>query len=167
MSAARERSGLWWLPVALAVIGLDQWTKALVVRYIGLHEAVRVLPVLDLTLTYNSGAAFSFLASESGWQRWLFTGLALVITVLIALYLRQLEARGQALLCLALTLIMGGALGNLIDRLRIGHVVDFVSAHWHGAYFPAFNVADSAITVGAALLFIDVLRERGAGRRRS
>ena len=162
MSSIRGKSGLWWLPVTLAVIGLDQWTKALVVRYIGLHDAVRVLPVLDLTLTYNSGAAFSFLAGESGWQRWLFTALALAVAVLITLYLRQLEARRQGLLCLALSLIMGGALGNLIDRLRIGHVVDFVSAHWHGAYFPAFNVADSAITVGAVLLFIDVWRSRGA-----
>ena len=162
MSAIRDKSGLWWLPVALAVIGLDQWTKALVVRYIGFQDAVRVLPMLDLTLTYNSGAAFSMLARESGWQRWLFTLLALVVAVLIALYLRQLEARRQGLLCLALSLIMGGALGNMIDRLRIGHVVDFVAVHWHGAYFPAFNMADSAITVGAVLLFIDVWRGRGA-----
>ena len=163
MSAPRgKKSGLWWLPVAVAVIGLDQWSKALVVRHIALHAVVRVLPVLDLTLTYNSGAAFSFLAGESGWQRWLFTLLALAVAVLITLYLRGLEARRQALLCLALVLIMGGALGNLIDRLRIGHVVDFVSAHWHGAYFPAFNLADSAITLGAVLLFIDVWRGRGA-----
>ncbi len=163
MSAPRgKKSGLWWLPVAAVVIGLDQWSKALVVRHIALHAVVRVLPVLDLTLTYNSGAAFSFLAGESGWQRWLFTLLALAVAVLITLYLRGLEARRQALLCLALVLIMGGALGNLIDRLRIGHVVDFVSAHWHGAYFPAFNLADSAITLGAVLLFIDVWRGRGA-----
>lgn len=160
MSALRAGSGLWWLPAALAVIALDQWTKTLVVAHIGLGQVVRVLPTLDLTLTYNSGAAFSFLAGESGWQRWLFTLLALAVVVLIGLYLKQLEARRQGLLCLALSLIMGGALGNLIDRLRLGHVVDFVAAHWHAHYFPAFNVADSAITVGAVLLFIDVLKGR-------
>ena len=162
MSTIRGKSGLWWLSVTGLVIALDQWTKALVVRHIAYHGAVRLLPVLDLTLTYNSGAAFSFLAGESGWQRWLFTGLALAVAVLITLYLWRLDARRQGLLCLALSLIMGGAIGNLIDRLRLGHVVDFVLAHWHGAYFPAFNVADSAITVGAVLLIIDLWRERGA-----
>lgn len=165
MSTAVGKSGLWWLPVAGLVIALDQWTKALVVRYITYHGTVRLLPVLDLTLTYNPGAAFDFLADASGWQRWLFTGLALVVAGLIALYLRGLDARRQGLLCLALSLIMGGAIGNLIDRVRIGHVVDFVLAHWHGAYFPAFNVADSAITVGAVLLFIDLWRERGERAR--
>jgi signal peptidase II len=162
MSAMHRASGLWWLPVTVLVVALDQWTKALVVRHIAYHGVVRLLPVLDLTLTYNSGAAFSFLAEESGWQRWLFTALALAVAVLITLYLWRLDARRQGLLCLALSLIMGGAIGNLIDRLRIGHVVDFVLAHWHGAYFPAFNLADSAITVGAVLLLIDVWRERGA-----
>jgi len=162
MSAVGGRSGLWWLPATALVIALDQWTKALVVRHIAVHGLVRLLPVLDLTLTFNTGAAFSFLADASGWQRWLFTGLALAVAVLITSYLWRLDARRQGLLCFALSLIMGGALGNLIDRLRIGHVVDFVLAHWHGAYFPAFNVADSAITVGAVLLFIDLWRERGA-----
>lgn len=163
MSKAREISGLWWLPVAGLVIALDQWTKAWVVDHVTYHGAMRVLPVLTLTLTYNSGAAFSMLAGESGWQRWLFSALAVGVAALIALYLRRLDARRQGLLCLALTLIMGGALGNLIDRLRIGHVVDFVLAHWRGVYFPwYFNVADSAITVGAVLLFIDLWRERGA-----
>lgn len=163
MSTPGGRNGLWWLPVTALVIGLDQWTKAWVVHHVAFHEPMRILPVLTLTLTYNSGAAFSMLADESGWQRWLFAALAVVVAVLITLYLRRLQARRQGLLCLALSLIMGGALGNLIDRLRIGHVVDFVLAHWRGIYFPwYFNVADSAITVGAVLLFIDLWRERGA-----
>lgn len=161
--AASAPSGWRWLPVSLAVIGLDQLVKAWVVAHIPLYGTVPILPVLNLTLTYNRGAAFSFLADASGWQKWLFAGLALAVALGIVLWLKRLDAKRNALLCLGLALILGGALGNLIDRLRIGHVVDFVSAHWHGAYFPAFNVADSAITVGAVLLLFDALREsRGA-----
>lgn len=158
--AAGESSGWAWLPATLAVIALDQWTKAWVVHHIPYQGAVRVLPVLDLTLTYNTGAAFSFLDGASGWQRWLFAALAVLVSALIVWYLKRLHARSQGLLCLALALILGGALGNLTDRLRLGHVVDFIAAHWHGAFFPAFNVADSAISVGAALLLIDLWRER-------
>ncbi|HEX8756323.1 MAG TPA: signal peptidase II [Steroidobacteraceae bacterium] len=161
---AREPGGLRWLPVTLAVIALDQIVKLWIVQHLALYRTVRVLPVLDVTLTYNRGAAFSFLADESGWQKWLFAGLAVVVAFGIVLWLRRLGARRQRLLCLGLTLILGGALGNLIDRLRIGHVVDFILAHWHGVYFPwAFNIADSAITVGAVLLALDALLEtRGA-----
>jgi signal peptidase II len=157
-AAAREPSGWRWLPVTAAVIALDQLVKAWVVQHLTLHGTMRVLPVLELTLTYNRGAAFSFLAGASGWQKWLFAGLAVAVGIGILVWLRRLGGRRQRLLCLSLTLIMGGAIGNLIDRLRIGHVVDFVLAHWHGVYFPwAFNVADSAITVGAALLLLDAL----------
>ncbi len=152
-------SGRVWLALSLAVIALDQWTKAWAVRHLSFHIARPVLPVLDLTLAYNTGAAFSFLADQSGWQRWLLTALALVVAVLIVGYLGRLHARRQGLLCAALALILGGALGNLIDRLRLGYVVDFISAHWRGHYFPAFNVADSSITIGAALLLVDLLRE--------
>jgi signal peptidase II len=159
-AASRARSGWRWLPVTVAVIALDQLVKAWVVAHLALHATLRVLPVLDITLTYNRGAAFSFLAGASGWQKWLFAGLAAVVGAGIVLWLRRLDGRRQRLLCLSLTLIMGGALGNLIDRLRIGHVVDFILAHWHSVYFPwAFNVADSAITVGAALLLLDALLE--------
>jgi signal peptidase II len=162
-TAAREPSGLRWLPVTVAVIGLDQLVKLWVVAHLALYGTQRILPVLDITLTYNKGAAFSFLAGASGWQKWLFAGLAVAVAAGIVLWLRRLNGRAQRLLCLSLTLIMGGALGNLIDRLRIGHVVDFIIAHWHGLYFPwAFNVADSAITVGATLLLIDAwLESRG------
>ena len=159
-SAARELSGWRWLPVTVAVIALDQIVKAWVVAHLTLHGTMRVLPVLEITLTYNRGAAFSFLAAASGWQKWLFAGLAVAVGLGILLWLRRLNGRRQRLLCLSLTLIMGGAIGNLIDRLRIGHVVDFILAHWHGVYFPwAFNVADSAITVGAVLLVLDALLE--------
>ncbi len=167
-TAAREPSGWRWLPVTAAVIALDQLVKAWVVQHLTLHGTLRVLPVLELTLTYNRGAAFSFLAGASGWQKWLFAGLAVAVGVVILLWLRRLNGRRQRLLCLSLTLIMGGAIGNLIDRLRIGHVVDFILAHWHHVYFPwAFNVADSAITVGAALLVLDALLEtRGPKKER-
>jgi signal peptidase II len=167
-AATQPASGLPWLPVTVAVIVLDQMVKLWVVAHLALYGTVRVLPVLDVTLTYNRGAAFSFLAGASGWQKWLFAGLAVVVAAGIMLWLRRLNGRTQRLLCLSLTLIMGGALGNLIDRLRIGHVVDFIIAHWHGVYFPwAFNIADSAITVGATLLLIDALLEsRGPKKER-
>ena len=166
--ATRPASGLPWLPVTVAVIVLDQMVKLWVVAHLALYGTVRLLPVLDITLTYNRGAAFSFLAGASGWQKWLFAGLAVIVAAGIMLWLRRLNGRTQRLLCLSLTLIMGGALGNLIDRLRIGHVVDFIIAHWHGVYFPwAFNIADSAITVGATLLLIDALLEsRGPTKER-
>jgi signal peptidase II len=166
-SAPRPFSGRVWLALSLAVIGLDQWSKAWVVRHLGFHVARPILPVLDLTLAYNTGAAFSFLADESGWQRWVLTLLALVVAVLIVGYLGRLEARRQGLLCAALALILGGALGNLIDRLRLGYVVDFISAHWHGHYFPAFNMADASISIGAALLLIDLGRESRHARTSS
>ena len=167
-AVAREPSGWRWLPVTLAVIGLDQLVKRWIVEHLALYRTVHLLPVLDITLTYNTGAAFSFLAGASGWQQWLFAGLAAAVAAGITLWLRRLNARTKWMLCLSLTLIMGGALGNLIDRLRIGHVVDFILAHWHRVYFPfAFNVADSAITVGAALLLIDAWVESRGPKKES
>lgn len=166
-TGAREPTGWRWLPVSVAVIGLDQAVKLWIVAHLVLYGTIRILPVLDITLTYNTGAAFSFLAGASGWQKWLFAGLAVAVVCAVALWLKRLNGRTQRLLCLSLTLIMGGALGNLIDRLRIGHVVDFILAHWHGAYFPAFNVADSAITVGAALLLIDAWLESRRPKKES
>ena len=161
-----EANGWRWLPVTLAVILLDQATKAWMVQHFRLFESVHVLPVLDITLMFNTGAAFSFLSDASGWQKWLFVGLALVVGVAILGWLRRLKAGSQALLCCSLTLILGGALGNVIDRLRIGHVVDFISAHWgRNYYFPAFNVADSAITIGAILLLLDAWRESRSAKK--
>jgi signal peptidase II len=157
-------SALRWLWLALAVIVLDQASKALVVETFELFEVLPLLPMLELTRLHNTGAAFSFLAGASGWQRWFFIGLALVVAAGITVWLRQLPARGQSLLAAGLALVMGGALGNVIDRVQHGHVIDFIHLHWREAYFPAFNVADSAITIGAALLILDALFE---GRRRA
>jgi signal peptidase II len=163
-AAALQPSGWRWLPITVAVIGLDQFVKIWIVEHLSVYRSVRVLPVLDVTLTYNRGAAFSFLAQASGWQQWLFAALAVAVAAGITLWLRRLNGRTQRTLCISLSLIMGGALGNLIDRVRIGHVVDFILAHWHDVYFPwAFNIADSAITVGAVLLVLDAwVESRGS-----
>jgi signal peptidase II len=148
-----------WLWLSFAVIVLDQATKFLVVRFFELYERVEVLPVLDFTLLHNTGAAFSMLANASGWQRWFFIGLACVVSVVLVVWIWR-TPRGEKLLPLALSLILGGAIGNVIDRIWHGYVVDFIHAHWGAAYFPAFNIADSAITVGAALLIFDAFREK-------
>lgn len=148
-----------WLWLSAAIIGLDQATKFLVTRFLELYERVEVLPVLDFTLLHNTGAAFSLLANASGWQRTFFIVLAFAVSALILVWIWR-TPRGEKLLPLALALILGGALGNVIDRILHGYVIDFIHAHWGNAYFPAFNVADSAITVGAALLIVDAFREK-------
>jgi len=150
-----------WLWLSAAVIALDQATKFLVTRFFELYERVEVLPVLDFTLLHNTGAAFSMLANASGWQRPFFVVLGLVVSLMLVVWIWR-SPRGDKLLPVALALILGGALGNVIDRVRLGYVVDFIHAHWGAAYFPAFNIADSAITVGAALLIIDAFREKRA-----
>jgi len=152
---AGERSGWVWLPVSGLVIALDQLTKFLVSTRLALYERVEILPVLDFTHMHNPGAAFSFLAGASGWQRWFFSALAVIVGLALLVWLTRLKARTHAILACALALILGGAVGNLIDRLRLGYVVDFIYAHWNERAFPAFNVADSAITVGAGLLLLD------------
>ncbi len=159
--AARLRQVAGWLAWALVLVLLDQATKAWVVGALGYGQRVPVLPVFDLTLLYNTGAAFSFLADGGGSQRWLFTGIAGIAAVLI---LRWLYTQAtERLLCAALTAILGGALGNAIDRLLHGHVVDFLLFYWRDWYFPAFNLADVAITCGAVLLILDdILRARRA-----
>jgi signal peptidase II len=144
-----------WYALAGLVVILDQISKWVVLENIRLGEAINVAPFWNWVLTYNPGAAFSFLADQPGWQRWLFTALALAVSGWIALELRRHPE--QKLLSLALALIMGGALGNVIDRIRFGAVVDFVQWHAAGYYWPAFNVADSAITVGAILLVFSTL----------
>ena len=158
-----EPNGWRWLYLTAVVVLLDQLAKEDVLDSLVLHESIRVLPVLNITLMYNTGAAFSFLADGSGWQRWLFTALAIGIAVAILVWLRQLKARSQWIVACGLSLVLAGAVGNVTDRIRHGHVVDFIHAHWGNAYFPAFNVADSAITVGAILLLIDAFLE---GRRK-
>lgn len=147
-----------WYGLAGLVVVLDQLSKWIVLDRLHFGETVYVAPFWNWVLTYNPGAAFSFLADQPGWQRWLFTGLALAVSGWIALLVRQAPPRLQAL---ALTLVMGGALGNVIDRVRFGAVVDFIQWHAAGYYWPAFNIADSAITVGAILLVVEQLTATG------
>ena len=158
-------SGWRWLPLSAGVIVADQVVKAWIVHHFSLVERVHELPVLDIILTYNRGAAFSFLSDASGWQRWLFVILALIVSTTLIIWMRRLRTRVHALLACALALIVGGALGNMIDRIATGRVVDFIHLHWGRHYFPAFNIADSAITVGAVLLLIDAWREVRAARK--
>lgn len=160
-------SGWRWLPLSAAVIVLDQLSKLWMVHHFFFLERLRLLPVLDIVLTYNTGAAFSMLAGASGWQRWVFVALALAVVVVLLLWMRRLAAATQGLIACGLALIVAGALGNMIDRLRLGHVIDFIWAHWGEHYFPAFNVADSAITVGAGLLLLDAWLEARGGRGRA
>lgn len=160
-------SGWRWLPLTATVIVADQASKLWIVHHFSFLQRVRLLPVLDVILTYNTGAAFSMLADAAGWQRWVFIALALGVSVALVVWLRRLAAATHALVACGLALIVGGALGNMLDRLRLGHVIDFIHAHWGPHYFPAFNVADSAITVGAGLLLLDAWREARAGRRGS
>ncbi len=145
---------LW---IALAVTLIDQVSKSLIVWNFREYEVVTVWPVFDLTLVYNRGAAFSFLADAGGWQQYLFVGLALVISLLLLVWLWRLSPKLQ-LEAWGLSLVLGGALGNLVDRLVHGQVVDFLMWHWEEYYFPSFNLADSAITLGVALLLIEALR---------
>jgi signal peptidase II len=151
-----------WLWLSVAVVALDQATKFLVTRFLELYERVEVLPVLDFTLLHNTGAAFSILAGASGWQRNFFIGLGSIVSLGLIVWLWRLP-RGERLLPISLALIVGGAIGNVIDRVLHGYVIDFIHAHWGGAYFPAFNIADSAITIGAALLLLDAFREKRTG----
>ena len=119
--------------------------------------------MLNFTRLHNTGAAFSLLAGADGWQRWFFIGLAFVVSTILIIWIFRLP-RGDKLLSMALALILGGAIGNVIDRILYGHVIDFIQVHWQDAYFPAFNVADSAITIGAGLLILDALRGGGVKR---
>jgi signal peptidase II len=145
-----------WLGIALAVILLDQFTKTLILGDFQLGDSRAVTAFFNVVRVHNTGAAFSFLAGAAGWQRWFFVGLGLAAAIFIVWMLRR--HGGQRLFGWALALILGGAVGNVVDRLMHGYVVDFIQVHHRGWYFPSFNIADSAITVGAALLIIDELR---------
>ena len=153
-----------WLALAAVLIALDLWTKHLASTHLVLFEAVEVLPWLNWRLAHNTGAAFSFLAQAGGWQRWFFTGLALVVSVVLIIWISRLR-RDEWLVASALALVLAGALGNAIDRVCLGYVVDFIDVHAGGHHWPAFNVADSAITCGIILLLIDAVRETLANRR--
>ena len=160
-SSPAARSGnaslIPWLGLSLIVILLDQVSKITITRLFSYAESLAVTSFFNLTLVFNKGAAFSFLAAESGWQRYLFTVLGLAAAAYITFLLKRHST--QKLFCTALALIMGGALGNVIDRMLYGHVVDFLDFHYLDVYhFPAFNLADSAIVLGAGLFILDELR---------
>jgi signal peptidase II len=148
-------SAVRWLWLAVLVVALDQASKAWIVAHFELYQTQTITVFLEIIRTHNTGAAFSFLAGASGWQRWLFIGLGIAVSVGVPVWLRV--ASPGPLVAAGLSLIVGGALGNVIDRVWQGHVIDFLHVHYRGFDFPAFNVADSAITVGAAFLILDVL----------
>lgn len=173
-----------WLWLSLAVLLADQVTKMWVVTHFGgygvggflehamagnlpqgMFRAIEVLPVLDITLMVNTGAAFSLLATAGGWQRWFFIALAVVVIGFILYWLRKLPASGHGFVAVALALVLGGAFGNLVDRAAYGWVIDFIHLNWDGRYFPAFNLADAAISVGAVMLVIDAFF--GSGRQKT
>jgi signal peptidase II len=158
-------SGIRWLWISLLVIVVDQLSKLWIERSMVLGESFAVLPVLDIVRAHNSGAAFSFLADAGGWQRWAFSLLAVGVSIALVFWLRKLALATHALLASGLVMILGGAIGNVIDRIEHGYVVDFVHAHWGAAYFAAFNVADAAISIGAVLVILDALLEGRRARR--
>ena len=152
---------LQWLGLAFVILLIDQFTKVLIVGFYQLGDSTTVTSFFSLVRWHNTGAAFSFLAGSAGWQRWFFTAIGVLAAALILWLLKSHS--GQKLFSFALACILGGAIGNVIDRLLYGYVVDFLSFHWHNWHFPAFNVADSAITIGAACLILDeLLRVRRA-----
>ena len=153
---ARNRTSPWlWLALAALLLLLDQFTKVLIVGALQLGDGFAVTSFFNIVRVHNTGAAFSFLAQAGGWQRWFFTGLGVVAAVFIVWLLHRHP--GQRLFGFAMACVLGGAVGNVIDRVLYGHVVDFLDFHAWGLHFPAFNVADSAITVGAACLILDEL----------
>lgn len=153
-----------WLWLSAVVLGLDLWTKQIVLQALDFRERMTLIPgYFDWTHVYNTGAAFSFLAGQSGWQRWFFAVIAIGVAVALVVWLKRLKS-DETWVAIALALVLGGALGNLHDRVLLGHVVDFILVHWQDRYyFPAFNLADSAITVGALMLIVDMFKGKKAG----
>ncbi len=154
-----------WFALAIAIIVADQATKWAASNLLCCRAPMELAPFFNLVLAHNAGAAFSFLANEPGWQRWFFALIALVAAIVISVLLvRHARQAGQRWFCTALALILGGAVGNLVDRVLYGYVVDFLDFHIAGWHWPAFNVADSAISIGAVLLIIDSLRQGGGAK---
>jgi signal peptidase II len=165
VTAWRE-SGLAWLWLAALVILLDQLTKWWAVSVLSPYEPMAILPIFNLTLAFNHGAAFSFLGDAGGWQRWLFIALALSVSVVLMVWLAKI-AKSQTSLSIGLTLVLAGALGNVIDRISLHYVIDFLDFHWALWHYPTFNVADIAITLGAMLLIWDAWKSPDAAQDHS
>lgn len=154
---------LGWLWISALVLIVDQASKYYFEHSLELYQQIVVIPnYFSWMLAYNTGAAFSFLADSGGWQRWLFALIAVVVSAVLIVWLKRL-GRNDTWLAVALALVLGGALGNLYDRIALGHVIDFIFVHWHEHGFPAFNVADSAITVGAIMLALDMFKTKKSG----
>lgn len=147
---------LKWTWLSVLVIFLDQLSKQIAERTLNLYAQVEVIPYFNLTLAYNEGAAFSFLSDAGGWQRWFFSTLAIGVSAVILVWLHRMKST-ERLQAIALALILGGAIGNVIDRLLYGHVIDFIDLYYQHYHWPAFNIADSAIVIGAALIIIHAL----------
>ena len=145
-----------WLIFSSAIVILDQITKFFAVQFLVLHEPKYIYDGLNFTLMYNTGAAFSFLSDAGGWQRWFFIGVSCVVSIIIIIWMYNTLTKSRCLL-FALSFILGGAIGNLWDRLTLGYVVDFIEVYYENFYWPAFNIADSSITIGAVLLILDTL----------
>ena len=153
---ALTRPALAYLLIGIAVIiGLDQWTKSLATALLSYARPVEVLPILNWTLLHNKGAAFSFLSDAGGWQLYFFTGISIVVSIAFTVWMAR-TPKQDWLIRYSLMFIIGGAIGNLIDRVRLEYVVDFIHFHWQQHYFPAFNIADMAITFGAMLMILEV-----------
>jgi signal peptidase II len=152
---------LGWLWLTVVVIVLDQISKLYFENSLSLYEQIVIIPdYFSWTLAYNTGAAFSFLADAGGWQRWFFAAVALVVSGVLLVWMKGLKQH-ETWVAIALALVLGGALGNLYDRVAYGHVIDFILVHWQSRwYFPAFNLADSAITLGAIMLVLDMFRSK-------
>ena len=164
MPNASRFGRLGWLVLSVLVLVIDQVSKAHFEGALEMFQQIVVIPdYFSWTLAYNTGAAFSFLADGGGWQRWLFALIAVVVSAVLVVWLKRL-GRDDTWLAIALALVLGGALGNLYDRIALGHVIDFILVHWQNRwYFPAFNVADSAITVGAVMLALDMFKSKKSG----
>ncbi len=151
-----HKSGLWWLPISVIVFYLDQLSKSMATQSLEIYVAVHVDTYLNWTLMHNEGMAFSFLADQSGWQRWVIGIIAMIIVIWLLIWLTKTKL-DQKFLNLGLVFIIGGALGNIYDRLSLGYVIDFIEVHYNEYYWPAFNIADTAISIGALFLILDLL----------
>jgi len=158
--AVLRKTAYPWLSLSVLVLIVDQLTKAWITNNMDLGEVNKLFPFLNITLAYNPGAAFSFLADAGGWQRWFFAGVAAIISLVLFVWITRTPRDGHHLQAAALASILGGALGNLWDRLEYGHVIDFIDFYIKNWHWPAFNVADTAITIGAILLLLQIIFEK-------